>query len=582
MNKDTANANCRELLDVLMAHGVETIVLSPGSRNTPLLIGASARNGLRKVIINDERTAAFTALGIGIATGKPIAIACTSGTALYNYAPAVAEAFYQHIPLIVISADRPAQWINQDDAQTLRQPGALSNIVKRSFDIYPETGMTTTCANTSFATEREWFVNRVANEAAITAMQGIPGPVHINMQFANPLNETVSFKKTVPRIIDVVDNKGELSFKTLKELAEFSYNKKIMVVAGFMRPDHKLNKALQRFSTLPNVTVLCETVSNLHLSVESYMIDSILSRISNEEKEELRPEIIISTGGSLVSRMLKEYLRKSSQAEHWSLGDTDVSSDCFQRLTRHFNAQPAAFFNGFTGAIKRFQASERETLNSQHEVSCNYNKKWAEIRLRCDDLNKKIIRDSKWSELKALAHIFRNIPEKCDLFLSNGTSVRYAQILIDRLPHACYCNRGVSGIDGSNATAFGISLSNRGMTLLITGDVSFSYCPEIMNLKRLGGDFRIIVINNSGGGIFRFIKTTRQLDIREEYFCSDPDNKISRLAETYGWKYVEAHDEITLKNSFEQLLKNKNTILEINVNPEESAETLIKYFENKL
>ena len=145
--QDTANINCRELLDVMMAKGVETLVISPGSRNAPLLIGAAARPELRKIIITDERTAAFTALGIGMVTGRPVGLICTSGTALYNYAPAVAEAFYQHVPLIVITADRPAQWIDQDDSQTLKQFGALQNIVKRSYDIYAEIGMTTPCAN---------------------------------------------------------------------------------------------------------------------------------------------------------------------------------------------------------------------------------------------------------------------------------------------------------------------------------------------------------------------------------------------------------------------------------------------------
>ncbi len=172
--KDTASENSRILMDVIMARGVKTIIISPGSRNTPLIIAAEAREKLKKYVVADERTAAFMALGMAMGSRRPVALACTSGTALYNYAPAVAEAFYQKIPLIVISADRPAQWIDQDDSQTLRQSGALANIVKASFDIPLETEAPEPCANPAFVTEKHWFVNRLVNEAMTVATTGLP------------------------------------------------------------------------------------------------------------------------------------------------------------------------------------------------------------------------------------------------------------------------------------------------------------------------------------------------------------------------------------------------------------------------
>lgn len=341
--KDTANANCRELLDVLIAQGVDTIVLSPASRNTPLLVGASAREELRKIIITDERTAAFTALGIGIVTRRPVALACTSGTALYNYAPAVAEAYYQKIPLVVITADRPAQWIDRDDSQTLRQFGALDKIVKRSYDIYAETGMTAPCGNSTYASEREWYVNRTANEAMLTAKEGQPGPVHINMQFGNPLGNVTDRSEATPRVVRVIGNDSGLPPHKMRALAEELVGKRIMVVAGFMGADDSLNRAIREFSRLENVTVLAETISNLHLDGHAYMIDSLLSRLDPEERKALKPDIVISIGGALVSRMLKEYLRGCENTEHWTLADTDVSVDCFQRLTTHMDVPPTDF-----------------------------------------------------------------------------------------------------------------------------------------------------------------------------------------------------------------------------------------------
>lgn len=148
---------------------------------------------------------------------------------------------------------------------------------------------------------------------------------------------------------------------------------------------------------------------------------------------------------------------------------------------------------------------------------------------------------------------------------------------MDRLPHACYCNRGVSGIDGTNATAFGVSLEYKGPTVLVTGDMSFAYCPEVMHLRKLGGDLRIIVMNNAGGGIFRFIKTTRNLDIREKYFCADPGLPIDKLTEAYGWKYLMADDEKTLRSALHVLLNESATLLEVRADAGKSAEILLDF-----
>lgn len=573
--KDTANANCRELLDVMIAQGVETIILSPGSRNTPLLIGASARESLKKYIIHDERTAAFTALGIAMISKKPVALACTSGTALYNYAPAIAEAYYQNIPLIIITADRPAQWIDQDDSQTLRQFGALDKIVKRSYDIYAETGMSIPCRNKDYASEREWYVNRIANEAVLTAISGKPGPVHINMQFADPLNVTIDYKEQNSRIISIITNDNALAPHKCREIAEELLEKRVMVVSGFMPSDNALNRAISEFCQLPNVTLMAETISNLHVRDHSHMIDAVLSKIDSQTKENLRPDIVISIGGSLVSRMLKEYIRECRATEHWTLSDTDVSIDCFQRLSKHLDVSPTRFFSSISGMSRHLL---KKGFKCKHT---NYNSAWKSIRDKIYTADKTNLSKLSWSEMKAFSKVFNEMPTDWNLFLSNGTSVRYAQLLIDRNPHGCYCNRGVSGIDGTNATAFGASLAYGGTTLLVTGDMSFAYCPEILNLRKLGGDLRIIVINNHGGGIFRFIRTTRELEIREEYFCCDPQHPTEAITKAYGWNYLQANNESELAEALDKLICTPTSLLEINVPPEKSAETLIQRLENR-
>lgn len=571
--KDTGNPVCRELLDVFQAQGVESAVISPGSRNTPLIIGLAAREEIRKLVISDERTAGFMALGISMISGKPTMLACTSGTALYNYAPAVAEAYYQRIPLIVVSADRPIQWIDQDDSQTLRQRGALSNIVKKDFDIQEETGMNSKCLSHNFADEREWYANRIANEAYNLAERSPKGPVHINIGLANPLNRLTEYREREPRVIKCLRNESGLSDTQARGLASLLADKRILVVAGFMYPSHKLNRAVKNFCSLGNVSIMCETISNLHLEREDYMVDSVLCRLTEREKGELAPDIIISIGGSLISRHLKEYLRGCDSAEHWTLGDTDISSDCFQNLTTHIETEPVQFFNLLAAKI-------RKAVRKGNPLSYpDYSERWKEAKKRAAERNSEYLASAPWSELKALEHIFGNIPERYNLFLSNGTCVRYAQILAQGMPHACYCNRGVSGIDGTNATALGAARAYAGTTLLVTGDTSFSYCPEILGLADDEADLRIIVINNAGGGIFRFVNTTRDLDIRERYFCNPKEMPLAGLAEAYGWDYQKATDPESLKRGMEHLKRHRRCILEVFADPEISADTLKNYFE---
>ena len=168
----TSKIACNILVDVLAAQGIRKFVVSPGSRNAPIIVALSRRDDVVKHVIVDERSAAFVALGIAQQSGEAVGIVCTSGTALLNYAPAVAEAYYQKLPLIVISADRPREWIDQDDSQTIRQYEALSQFVKKSYDLP---------ARCDDATA-QWYVNRMVNDAVIEATGGQPAPVHINLQ----------------------------------------------------------------------------------------------------------------------------------------------------------------------------------------------------------------------------------------------------------------------------------------------------------------------------------------------------------------------------------------------------------------
>lgn len=564
---DTDKHYCRILYDILLAKGVKDIVLSPGSRNAPLLIGASCRpfNGR---IITDERTAAFVALGIALTANRPVALVCTSGTALYNYAPAIAEAYYQHIPLIVITADRPLEWIDQDDSQTLIQPGALDKIVKGSYDIPVEN---------QDRRQEHWYVNRIVNEACNLALSERKGPVHINIRLDNPLNGTIPHSPTQPRIIEHISDVN-LPPHIYKKLTGELNGKKVLVTAGFMQPDHDLNRWIRQFAEFPNVAIMSETLSNLHLDGDPYSIDTALSYLENHSTpdviNQLTPDVVISIGGALISRKLKEFLRNNPPAEHWTLGDTSPSSDCFMCLSRHIDVSPAKFFKGISHHMLKMQKGCKTS---------EYKHVWSDLRTKAlKSHDEYIAQAGDWSEMTAFKYMLDNLPSSFNLFLSNGTSVRYGQLFTEKIPHATFGCRGVSGIDGTSATAAGCAMAYPGETILISGDMSMSYDTGVLGLKDIPERFKIVVINNNGGGIFRFIPSTRNCHEREELFCAPPILPLKKLADAYGWKYMKAESMSELKDTYQVFLQTgQKAILEIKADKDYSADVLVNYMKRK-
>ncbi|MDE6582034.1 MAG: 2-succinyl-5-enolpyruvyl-6-hydroxy-3-cyclohexene-1-carboxylic-acid synthase, partial [Duncaniella sp.] len=310
----TDKLNCNILADLLIAHGVKLVIASPGSRNAPLLVALSRRPELRMEMVIDERSAAFIALGAAIESGQPVAVCCTSGTALLNYAPAVAEAYYRGIPLIVVSADRPREWIDQDDSQTIRQPRALAGIVKTETDIP---------AMLDHEPAR-WMARREINDAIAIALSPRRGPAHINIRIEAPLGNLGEYSPCSAQKIISTSVKPSVSDDVITEAAHLvATSPRVMIVAGFMAPDKELNGALDRIARLPGVAVLTETVANLHSESFISAIDLALNQtLRSGDADTYRPDIVITLGGALVSRKIKEFLRNTPSLIHWHVGVT--------------------------------------------------------------------------------------------------------------------------------------------------------------------------------------------------------------------------------------------------------------------
>lgn len=559
--KDTSKKFCSIIFDVLEEKGVKDVVCSPGSRNVPLLLAAASRESLKKHFVVDERSAAFYGLGLSLVSKRPVALVCTSGTALLDYAPAIAEAYYQSIPLIVISADRPVQWIDQDDSQTLRQDGALDNFVKNSYTV-PSTG--------EEIEELQWYVNRIANDAIISACTGRKGPVHINVHLGEPLGNKMERGLLRQRIINTIEGDAIGNKETIKHLASEIAGSKVLFVAGFHQPDSYLQRVITEFSRFQNVAVMAETISNLHLKEDAYSIDSVLTAYSSDVLDSMAPDIVISIGGALVSRKLKEYLRRNrKRCKHWSIGYSHATSDPFMSLSLRIESDATRFFRNLNGALKKCKIASD---------ALSYRNNWEELREKALQLKNSYIKDCEWSELKAFEILLNNIPSDYNLFLSNGTAIRYAQIIQYPLPHASYCNRGVSGIDGNLSTAIGGCIAYNGKTLLITGDLSMAYDIGALTINKIPDRLKVIVIDNQGGGIFRFIPSTSELPEKEEYLCQAPVLPLKQLAEGYDWDYFECADEESLKVKLSGFLKNqRRAILKISCDGVKSAEILKNY-----
>ncbi|MDD6140726.1 MAG: 2-succinyl-5-enolpyruvyl-6-hydroxy-3-cyclohexene-1-carboxylic-acid synthase [Bacteroidales bacterium] len=548
----TDKLQCQILVETMHFHGVNHAVVSPGSRNAPLIIALS-RSRIKTHVVVDERSAAYVALGMAQQLKAPVALVCTSGTALLNYAPAVAEAYYQKLPLIVVSADRPQEWIDQDDSQTIRQFQALSQFVKRSYDIPAR------CDDETAV----WYAERIANDAMMEATSLRRAPVHINVQLAEPLNGLTTDNYRLRRIHHFPSIDGIGREDTLK-LAEQLMGKRVMIIAGFMQINEHLRQALNAIAAKDLAVVLTETISNMGDDFTINAIDRTLLAIDEDDKR-YRPDVVITIGGAIVSRKIKAYLRKV-KAEHWYVGMGDVTVDCFQNLTRRIDANPDTFI----------------PLLFQHAHTVkSFCTLWQDAHAAGLRRHERFLEKIGWSDIKAYEIIFeyfyRN-PDDLIMQLSNGTTIRYAQLFGNRVIVPNFCNRGVSGIDGCTSTAIGAAIVN-GPTVLITGDMSFFYDISALSALTPKVPLKIIVVDNGGGGIFRFVGSTSSLPELEKYFVVKRNLDVEKVAASFGIKTFSADNEDCLYEQISNLMAEQGpALLVVKTDGKRSAEILKNYF----
>ncbi len=517
----SAKRNVRALVFLAKAKGITHVVFSPGSRNAPLIIGFTNDPHFTCLTVHDERSAAFVALGIAQATAKPVLMCCTSGSAAVNYYPGIVEAFYQQIPIIAVTADRPSEWIDQGDGQTIRQNNLFANHINYSCTLYKDVD------------DRELEINneRILNEALNTAFLS-SGPVHINMPFEEPLynhveNATDSFK-----LIEQIHIKPAVQASWGKLGEEWQRAKKKIVLIGQHKEQAGLAVLLEALNADPAVLIMTESTSNVDVANSIGCIDKVINTISEAEKADLAADILLTLDGAIVSKKVKSLFRTHKPKAHWHISPQIPNPDTFQSLTHSIVAVPSDFLHYLTGL-------KTESPNG-------FKSAWlAQNKLR-EQRHKEFVQLVDFGDFKAFHHLLNSLPKQCALHVGNSSAVRYLQLFNEgrHVPH--YCNRGASGIDGSSSTAVGYAIGSGKQTVLISGDISFLYDSNAFFHNHVPANFRAIVLNNGGGNIFRIIPGPAATNRLEDFFEAKHSAKIEGVALTFNLGYQRVTSEAEL------------------------------------
>ncbi|MDR2809145.1 MAG: 2-succinyl-5-enolpyruvyl-6-hydroxy-3-cyclohexene-1-carboxylic-acid synthase [Tannerellaceae bacterium] len=549
----SSKKNILQLVSLLKAHRVKHLVLSPGSRNAPVIQSLANDDFFCCHTVVDERSAGFYAIGIAQYTGRPTALCCTSGTAVLNYGPALAEAFYQQIPLIFITADRPAAQIDQLLGQTLPQPGIFGPLAKKSVHL-PEI-----TSGQDF-----WFCNRLINEALLEATHRQPGPVHINLPLSEPLFEYEDIDPPPPARIISRYEPEPTSFHPYGE--RFRNFRRPLLLVG-QQTDGELLQPLCELQNRHHCVVLAEHPANLPASYFIRNFDALLFSLSENEQPLYAPDLLLTVGGHLVSKRIHRFFRDNPTKEHWHISADGKIVDTYRRLTDVIETKAAPFLAYLAGQ------KEREPSPAADENT--FFRQW---HFRSRQIPEPT---GAYSDLMAAGALMKALPENACLQLANSSSVRLAQLFrpaAERL--RIFSNRGTNGIDGCLSTAVGQAGVNPDLTFLLIGDLAFFYDMNILWNRPLVPGLRILLNNNQGGEIFYTLPGFVASPQTEKHIAMRHTETACDWATSRGLIYLSAHNRQSLEDAMPAFVDRRTEqpmLLEVFTSPEENAKTLLRY-----
>ncbi len=562
-------------------YDIEHIVISAGSRNAPLTNGFTENPFFSTYCIIDERAAAFFALGIAQQTKHPVALVCTSGSALLNYYPAVAEAYYSEHPLIILSADRMPHRIDIGDGQTIQQEGVFGPHLVGAAKLKPDVSHATAALLSS--NKQPYFSKNPSQKQIDTLQQKHlkhniaelnrvlalvytqKGPVHINIPMEEPLygmTKTPLAFPNAPILTSKIKKYEDKSLATAWRKA-----KRKLILIGVSKPNPQLSAAVTTLLKDQSVVVLTEKTSNFSHSKAIGSIDCLLAPMELEQNGEadLKPDLLLTIGGMVVSKKIKFFLRQHKAEKHFHIDQTKAN-DTFYYLTKHIDA-PASDILSFLASL-------------ESESDSDYQPKVLERYQNYLNKGLKYLSAIPFSDLRAFDLISKALPKQTHIQIANSSPIRYLQLFNFPEGTEVFSNRGTAGIDGSTATAMGAAQVNPKHLLFITGDLSFFYDVNGLWHNYIPEHARIVVINNQGGGIFRILPGEKDTNKYDTYFETIHNRNARHIAKEFGCKYKCVKSDWALKYALRRFFNpsKQPKILEICTPRKVNDIVLLNYF----
>lgn len=503
------NNHVKILAEICSQFGIEHAVICPGSRSAPLVFAFNRNKNIKTYSIIDERSAAYLALGMAQQLQKPVALICTSGTAALNFYPAIAEAFYQKIPIVALTADRPLDMLNQQDGQMIDQVNVFGSHVRGSLNFDSQNLAT---SNWQFAT----------SNLLKKTLFPVLGPVHINVPLVEPLYENFDKEIVIEKVEKPINIFGDFDNKNI--IKALQQTQKRVIIIGQNLPDHELLETLKVLAK-KDFAILADVVSNQHESSVLKHFDFLVSQANIQTLQVLEPDFIISLGGPVLSKALKLWLKKQKPKFHFRIQQDETLVDTYNNVTEYIYGNNNEVLKSLVNA--EFSSSTYAEYLGLMELKSQ--RKIAEF---IDQNN------SEFNELVTVNFTLKNLPENSQLQIANSTAIRYVSYL--GLPNkniTAFCNRGTSGIDGCTSTSIGAANMTNEIVTLITGDLAFFYDRNAFWNNFVPNNLRIILLNNHGGGIFNLIDGPNTQPELEEFFLTKHKLNAKNLAAENGLSY---------------------------------------------
>ena len=547
----TDKKNILRLISLLHEHGVSKVVLCPGSRNAPIVHSLSTNPDFTCYPATDERSAGFFAIGLSLNGGTPVAVCCTSGSALVNLHPAIAEAFYQKVPLIVISADRPAAWIGQMDGQTLPQPSIFNGLVKKSVNL-PEI----------HTEEDEWYCNRLINEALLETNHRGRGPVHINIPISEPLFQFTTEQLPKVRVITRYQGLSVYDRDYNELIDKLNKFQKRMMIVGQMNLIYLFEKRYVK-SLYKHFAWLTEHLSNRTIPGQGIKnFDAALYSMNDETKEKMSPELVITYGGHIVSKRLKQFIRNNPNVEHWHVSADGEIVDLFGKLTTVIEMDPFEFLEKVSGLL--------DSRTPQFPLM------WENY---CKELPGASM---DYSEMTAIGALLNQLPAESVLHLANSSTVRYAELFNIPETVEVSCNRGTSGIEGSLSTAMGYAAASEKVNFIVIGDLSFFYDMNALWNQSLKPNIRILLLNNGGGEIFHTLPGLEMSGTSNKFITAVHKTSAQGWAIERGFSYIKVENQDELESNISNFVQTepqeKPLLMEVFTNKNKDARILKDFY----